>query len=198
MAEQHCARCFVCAVPAKERKVERLRSYRSINLSAHDTTSYTIWEAARATSAAPMYFPAITVQGTKYFDGGLASNNPVVEVIEEARLEFPPDAVIDTIVSIGTGRGTIPDPVPPVTNIVNHFIFRSTDTEGQHDRVMTDPAFDDVRDGYFRFQTDTDLGDIDLADAERLDDIERLANKYLDSPAGRHMIASCAARLVGS
>jgi len=121
--------CFVCAVPAKQRKVERIRSYHSIDPAVQDTSSYTIWEAARATSAAPLYFPAIKVHGRDYFNGGLDSNNPVVEVIEEARREFP-GAVIGTVVSIGTGKGVIPDPVPPFSNILLHFIHRSTDTEG--------------------------------------------------------------------
>ena len=149
--DAHKSRCFVCALPAKQQRAERIRSYRSIDPAARDTSKYTIWEAARATSAAPMYFHPITVQGREYFDGGLDSNNPVVEVIEEARREFPAGAVLDTVVSIGTGKGTIPDPVPPVSNIVFHFIHRSTDTEGQHERVMTEGAFEDVRGsgGYF-------------------------------------------------
>ena len=191
------SRCFVCAVPARQRKVERIRSYRSIDHAARDTSNYRIWEAARATSAAPLYFPAINVHGIDYFDGGLDSNNPVVEVIEEAWQEFP-DAVIDTVVSIGTGKGTIPDPVPPFSNILLHFIHRSTDTEGQHERVMTERVFEDVRNGYFRFQGETDLGEIDLSDADKLDEIEKLANEYLASPTGRHMIASCAVKLVSA
>ena len=187
--------CFVCAVPKSERKVERIRSYRSIDPAARDTSSYTIWEAARATSAAPLYFPAMKVHGRDYFDGGLDSNNPVVEVIEEARQEFP-GAIIDVVVSIGTGKGTMPDPLPPLSNIVNYFIHRSTDTEGQHERVMNEPVFDDVRqNGYFRFQGETYLGEIDLSDAEKLDEIENLANQYLASSAGKRMIASCAAKL---
>ena len=189
--------CFVCAVPARRRKVERIRSYRSIDPAARDTSNYTIWEAARATSAAPLYFPAIKIKGIDYFDGGLDSNNPVVEVIEEACQEFP-EAVIDTVVSIGTGKGTIPDPVPPFSNILLHFIRRSTDTEGQHERVMTERVFEDVRHGYFRFQGETDLGEIDLSDADKLDEIEKLANNYLASPTGRHMIACCAAKLISA
>ena len=70
--QQSC--CFVCAVPARQRRVERIRSYRSLDPTARDTSGYTIWEAARATSAAPMYFPALSVQGVDYFDGGLDSN----------------------------------------------------------------------------------------------------------------------------
>ena len=195
--EIQASRCFVCAVPANERKVQRIRSYQTNRSTTRDTSSYTIWEAARATSAAPLYFPHINIGGTDYFDGGLDSNNPVVEVIEEARLEFP-DAVIDTVVSIGTGQGTIVNPLPPFTNVVKHLAQRAVDTEGQHQRVMEEPTFEDVRrNGYYRFQGGTDLGGIDLSNVDKLDEVERITMKYLDSPAGRHKIASCAAKLVG-
>ncbi|MCJ1380766.1 hypothetical protein MMC17_003875 [Xylographa soralifera] len=189
--------CLVCAVPAKQRRVEHIRSYRSIGPEARDTSNYKTWQAARATSAAPLYFPAIKVHGTDYFDGGLDSNNPAVEVIEEACREYP-EAVIDTVVIIGTGNRPIPNPVPSFSNILLHFIHRSTDTEGQYERVMTERVFEDVRGRCFRFRGETDLGEIDLSDADKLDEIERLANEYLAPPSGRHMIASCAAKLAST
>jgi patatin-like phospholipase/acyl hydrolase len=36
---------------------------------------YKIWEAARATSAAPTYFRGIKLGGVEYVDGGLGFNN---------------------------------------------------------------------------------------------------------------------------
>ena len=36
-----------------------------------------IWEAARATSAAPTYFKPITVGNYTLLDGGLGANNPL-------------------------------------------------------------------------------------------------------------------------
>lgn len=36
-----------------------------------------IWEAARATSAAPAYFKRIKVGSEELIDGGLGANNPV-------------------------------------------------------------------------------------------------------------------------
>lgn len=36
-----------------------------------------IWEAARATSAAPAYFAPITVGNYTLVDGGLGANNPL-------------------------------------------------------------------------------------------------------------------------
>lgn len=188
-------RCFVCAVPKGQHTAERLRSYRSINDNAPDTSAYTIWEAARATTAAPLYFSPMNVQGRTYYDGGLYCNNPVIEVIKEARTEFP-SSYIKTIVSIGTGKARITEP-DWFPNIINSFAERVTTTEAQHDDVLNDDSFKDVRAGYFRFQGRTELGDIDLADAEKLDEVEKLAQQFLDSDDGKRLIETCAERMAG-
>lgn len=187
-------RCFVCAVPKGYHNAERIRSYRSIDLNARDTCKYTIWEAALATSAAPMYFPAITVEGQTYFDGGLDCNNPVVEVIKEARLEIP-GSCIRTVVSIGTGSTKVSEPEPYLHNVLLSFIERATNTEARHQEILKEKTFDDVRAGYYRFQGKFDLGEIDLADSEKLDEVEKLAQQYIDSEEGKKTIESCAARL---
>ena len=186
-------RCFVCAVPNGQHTAERLRSYRSINDGARDTSAYTIWEAARATSAAPMYFSSINIQGQVYFDGGLHCNNPVVEVIKEARTEFP-SSYIRTVVSIGTGSAKITEP-NWFPNIISNFVERVTDTEARHQDVLNDDSFKDVRAGYFRFQEQTKLGEIDLAAADKLDEIEKLAKQFLNSEKGKRLIENCAERL---
>lgn len=38
-----------------------------------------IWQAARATSAAPHYFDSVKIDGVSYVDGGLGYNNPSPE-----------------------------------------------------------------------------------------------------------------------
>ncbi|KAL6917194.1 hypothetical protein FSST1_008689 [Fusarium sambucinum] len=74
-----------------------------------------LWEAARATSAAPLYFPPfcrdsnydITVEGTKqvYLDGGLWHNNPIRIANSEAAAIWPENRHThpDILLSIGTG-----------------------------------------------------------------------------------------------
>jgi len=42
----------------------------------HSSTSWPIWQAVQATSAAKTYFPAVEFEGTEYIDGAFASNNP--------------------------------------------------------------------------------------------------------------------------
>ena len=43
-----------------------------------------IWDAARATSAAPTYFRPHEVNGHYYVDGGLVGSNPVLAALSEA------------------------------------------------------------------------------------------------------------------
>lgn len=99
------------------------------------------------------------------------------------------------MVSIGTGREKLLDPDGYLHEVVLSFVQRVTNTEARHQEVLKDDAFKDVRAGYFRFQGGLALGEIDLADAERLGDIEKLAHQYLDSEHGKKLIESCAARL---
>ncbi|CAF1047603.1 unnamed protein product [Didymodactylos carnosus] len=88
-----------------------LTNYNSIPSSYFGTSNWTCWEAARATSAAPSYFPPFVKNGTNFTDGGVGFNNPVVILYEEAlRMlseEFNEDVShrrIAYVVSIGTGR----------------------------------------------------------------------------------------------
>src|SRR5260370_41600024 len=66
-----------------------------------------IWQAARATSAAPTFFKRVEIgMGQPFIDGGLGHNNPSSLVLEEAKRLF--DArQIGCLVSIGTGQGEI-------------------------------------------------------------------------------------------
>lgn len=64
-------------------------------------------DVARATSAAPTYFEAATIQDEKgyshiYLDGGLYANDPTFEAIQAAEKNFPGCDLF--IVSLGTGE----------------------------------------------------------------------------------------------
>lgn len=70
------------------------------------TTNNLIWEAARATSAAPTYFPPAVVDKMTYVDGGVVANNPTEIAWHEASNLFGDDK-IGLVLSIGTGIGNI-------------------------------------------------------------------------------------------
>ena len=68
---------------------------------AHDIP---IWQAARATSAAPTYFKEILIEDIKFIDGGFGTNNPCHEVIKEVRgMNNLNNDCIRCVISIGTG-----------------------------------------------------------------------------------------------
>lgn len=72
----------------------------SVVLSSWGEESYiSVWEAARATSAAPSYFPCYGPR--MLVDGGVWCNNPSRVALDTARRLFPGDMV--QLLSLGTG-----------------------------------------------------------------------------------------------
>jgi predicted acylesterase/phospholipase RssA len=64
-----------------------------------------VWQACRATSAAPTYFAPTQLEenGIKFVDGGVYANNPINVAVREARAVFGHDAKFRAIVSLGCG-----------------------------------------------------------------------------------------------
>ncbi|CAN8305502.1 unnamed protein product [Cochlearia groenlandica] len=61
-----------------------------------------VWQAIRASSAAPYYLDDFSVDSYHWQDGAIVANNPTVFAIREAQLLWP-DTKIDCLVSIGSG-----------------------------------------------------------------------------------------------
>ncbi|KAI1124855.1 hypothetical protein F5Y10DRAFT_284739 [Nemania abortiva] len=69
------------------------------------STELKIWEAARATSAAPRYFKSFHHEASQktYIDGAVLHNNPVRIADSERKILWPDNQVPDLFLSIGTG-----------------------------------------------------------------------------------------------
>lgn len=67
------------------------------------TFRHKMWEAVRASSAAPGYFGEFKLEENIHQDGGLFVNNPCAVAIHEAKCIWP-TAKLLSVVSIGTGR----------------------------------------------------------------------------------------------
>jgi len=76
-----------------------------------------IWEAARATSAAPYFFAPIIIDNKKYIDGGLGFCNPSHVILEEAYKVWG-DRQIGCLVSIGTGKPRDREIAPKAPSII--------------------------------------------------------------------------------
>jgi predicted acylesterase/phospholipase RssA len=81
--------------------------FRSYQCEGHNASQCAIWEAGRATSAAPTFFKPIDIEvprpGGTFVDGGLAHNNPAELALSEAQKIWTGTKRF-SIVSIGTGR----------------------------------------------------------------------------------------------
>jgi hypothetical protein len=94
-------------MPARHvnRKPRLFRTWKSDKSPGYNAL---IWEAGRATSAAPPFFKRILIGNPglqeEFIDGALGCNNPVLSLVEEARREFEPNTKVGCIVSIGTGK----------------------------------------------------------------------------------------------
>ncbi|KAG0585410.1 hypothetical protein M758_2G009100 [Ceratodon purpureus] len=62
-----------------------------------------IWEAIRASSAAPYYLDDFSQESNRWQDGAIVANNPTIIAIREAQHIWP-DTPIDCLVSIGCGN----------------------------------------------------------------------------------------------
>src|SRR6201996_83477 len=83
--------------------------FRTYDSPEYRTPNCTLWEVARATTAAPNYFDGISIGPTgsapHYIEAGMGCNNPIMQVREEAQLVFP-DRHVACIVSIGCGQAS--------------------------------------------------------------------------------------------
>ncbi|KIK65149.1 hypothetical protein GYMLUDRAFT_258629 [Collybiopsis luxurians FD-317 M1] len=115
-----------------------LRSYKSgpTVLVPPEYSGWSIWEAARATSAAPVFVESFEKNGKKFVDGGLGWNNPVLELISELPTLYGQNFSIGCLVSIGTG---IPPSMQVGTGLasVNDFIAIATNGEMAHWQALT-------------------------------------------------------------
>jgi predicted acylesterase/phospholipase RssA len=105
-APYNVCRTFVVAKMAKHTDAPPtlFRSYSGKGIQASQCA---IWQAARATTAAPSFFKEMYIDnprpGISYVDGGLGYNNPAEVALEEAGKIWP-TAKHFCLISIGTGR----------------------------------------------------------------------------------------------
>jgi hypothetical protein len=179
---------FVCAMSADNMSGGIPAHFRTYNAYQNQMPNCKIWEAARATSAAPTFFKQITIEdmgtATTFVDGGLGCNNPTARVLLEAKLLFP-ERYVSCMISIGTGQArTIAIPKPGLfQNIIPKDVITAlkriaVDCERTAQEVAS--RFTDISGVYFRFNVDQGMQGIGLGDWERLNHVSAHTRAYLN------------------
>jgi predicted acylesterase/phospholipase RssA len=170
----------------------QIRSYTTDDgVVALSTSNCTIWEAARATSAAATFFDPIEIGRQRFVDGGTGMNNPVEIVLQEA-VSVWPDAIsrIQCLVSIGTGVPDLADFGDNLKEVVETLKAIATETEQTEQRFFRNQGNLGVGGRYFRFSVDKGLGGVGLDEHNKLDKIEAATELYLGDPRVKQNVQS--------
>ncbi|THU83058.1 FabD/lysophospholipase-like protein [Dendrothele bispora CBS 962.96] len=188
MRENEMGRAFICAVPATNMRFPRI--FRTYKLSGDSDPNCKIWQAARATTAAPTFFKRISVPGVggieeTFIDAGIRCNNPAKQVREEARRLFGENRTVGVFVSIGTGHsGTIGLSNPDVfqrilpSQLIDTLKNIATDCESVADELASEYG-EREESVYFRFNVTHGVGQISLEEWKKISEIVTHTKAYL-------------------
>ncbi|RFN46273.1 ankyrin repeat-containing protein [Fusarium flagelliforme] len=177
---------FVCTRNARAMNIPRLfRSYSSHNAGEYENAA--IWQAGRATSAAPKFFKRLRIgQGIlqeEFLDGGIGSNNPTKIMIDEVGSIYP-ERSISCIISIGTGRPDVTEVKAPSffqrvipMELIDALKDMATDCEAIALEMKN--KFRECPNLYFRFNVEHGLEDIRLDNWQELGNIKAKTVQYL-------------------
>jgi predicted acylesterase/phospholipase RssA len=184
LAHDNIFRSFVCAVAAKNIGSPTL--FRSYRVPRADINCK-IWQAARATSAAPTFFKRIKI-GRKnaeihYIDGAMGCNNPVTQALEEAQLTFESHPV-DCLLSVGTGQAQtvgLPEPdafqkLLPTEAIT---VLKRLATDSEKTAEDFEKRFKNVPGVYFRLNVEQGMQGITLEEWKKLDEVTTHTIQYM-------------------
>lgn len=140
------------------------------------TRSHTIYDAARATSAASTYFKPYRLDDKIFIDAGLYVNNPTLYALIYA-LELWPDENFE-IISIGTGRSSKNTKKPPINIFIIDDIIQIgiNGSMGVVHRSLTTFAKTWPRLKYVHYDFDTDL-DLDAHSEKDIKTLMLVAEK---------------------
>ncbi len=155
------------------------RTYKS-----HETHSNCkIWEAARATSAAPTFFKRIEIGRQPFIDGGLGHNNPSHVVLDEAFAQFGARQ-IGCLVSVGTGQAEVIGIKKPwlfqqiiPTDVIDALRAITTDCKATHEEMSR--RFTNVPNTYFRLNVEQGMQGMELSKWEKLGNVEAHTVQYM-------------------
>jgi hypothetical protein len=140
-----------------------------------------MWEACRASSAAPYFLEECNIEDKRFIDGAFVSNNPSMVALHEAQRLWP-DRPVEVLVSLGTGIPATRPKGPPSSNLLE-LLTVLMNSACSADKVHTalqlfSPSVQGLQ--YFRFQVADERCDIklDCTDPEKLETLLAAFTEY--------------------
>ncbi|KAF7523920.1 hypothetical protein G7054_g11595 [Neopestalotiopsis clavispora] len=162
-----------------------------------------IWEAARATSAAPLLFKPMILErpgvAQTMYDGALTDNNPIQKLMNECN-RLDKDRKIGCVVSLGTGtkaskglKGR-----DHVVKLMKLLAQQAINCDDKHLSFIESPEGQRLENEqrYFRFSVEKNLDEVEPDQWEEFDAIQEYVNHYLT--LNRLRIENCAKQLLSS
>ncbi|KAI9880980.1 MAG: hypothetical protein M1830_009474 [Pleopsidium flavum] len=201
-------RAFVCAVAASDvTHGAGPTLFRTYEVAKNREYNCAIWEAARATSAAPTFFKRISIgppaSAVEYVDAGLGCNNPVKQVVAEAARVFGGTSRVDCIVSVGTGQAgstgfSKPDAFQKWLPIDLIKVVAKMATDSGKTAEELNQQYKDIPDIYHRFDVDRGLSEVSLEEWKRLGEVRAHTKNYLKLANIDNQLETVVAALTGS
>ena len=190
---------FVGVTRTYSSQPELLRSYE-IHHPSEQNYNCTIWEAARATTAAPLFFKKISLGagGATFVDGAVRRNNPIYELVREAERLYP-SRKIGCIVSVGTGwakqtsiHGS------KLHKIADACVQIALDAQGKAEDFVKDRRGKELRkEGrYFRFNVEQGMQDVEIEEWKKMEVMDAMATKYLSRGETAEQVECCVRALL--
>ncbi|KAJ7443906.1 hypothetical protein B0H11DRAFT_452455 [Mycena galericulata] len=175
-------RTFVCTrkmhVEADSTTPLLLRTYESPGSPA---TTCTIWQAARATSAAPIFFPPVKVefedQTASFIDGGTGHYNPTPDLLQEAKIIFP-GRRLRCLINIGFNTSNTLDSASRDTQFTPKFVQAMVEITNDCSKTANRSA-PRSRDIYYRFSV-VGQQPVEIGMWDDVKEIAKLVRPYLD------------------
>ncbi|KAF7922489.1 uncharacterized protein EAE98_008015 [Botrytis deweyae] len=164
-----------------------------------------IWEAARATCAAPLFFQSIFIEENgideEFVDAGLGCNNPIKQLISEAKSEFAQTRPVACILSIGAGipkalgftrPKSLMEKVAPMSLVD---VLKGIATSTEKEAAEMENKYSNIPGIYYRINVGRDIGDISLEELKELEQIKSHTKAYLRKDNISYQIDSIVAAL---
>ncbi|KIW32267.1 uncharacterized protein PV07_03827 [Cladophialophora immunda] len=198
-ARKHDCKTFVCTVHQGNASLAILSDYESPHTFEDQPRGLKVWEAARATSAATSFFPAMEIRSSNlkmgYVDSGVVSNNPIHTVWNQAHYFWPLDEYELFLLSIGTGVSSDAKLSGGLNKITKALIKLATETERTADEFSEDHHHLIKEELFFRFNVTQGLQDIQLDEAKNMNTIVEATLAYLHKPMVANMVTRCVKRI---